>query len=99
MLLCHSDATAVGEELMRSRQVASRFSPHLQTYVVTRNDVSLADASSECVWDSRGAVHSRFDVDSPALCLVRPDGHLGFRALPPSWDALETHLSQVLLTD
>ena len=98
VLLDDTDTIGVEKELARARQLAGQYSPHLQAYVVTRGDIQLADGSSEHVWDSAGAVHARFQAEGPALCLVRPDGHLGFRAEPPSWDALEAHLSAVLLS-
>jgi hypothetical protein len=34
--------------------------------------------------DPAGALHERLGADRPCLCLIRPDGHLGLRAAPPS---------------
>ena len=80
-----------------ARALAERFGPSLEPYVVARNEFEAVEPSAELVWDSSGAVHARFDAAEPALCLVRPDGHLGFRAAPPDWDALEAHLGELLL--
>jgi hypothetical protein len=33
--------------------------------------------------DPAGALHE-LGADRPCLCLIRPDGHLGLRAAPPS---------------
>ncbi len=97
VLLNDTDVIAAGKELARARDVASRYGSYLQTYLVTRSAIELTDAWGEHLWDAGGALHERFGADEPALCLLRPDGHLGFRAAPPAWEALEEHLGRVLL--
>ncbi len=96
VLLDTADASIVERELERARQLAAKHSPHLRAFVATRRDIRFPDAWSEHVWDSTGALHARFQSEEPTLCLVRPDGHLGFRAEPMSWDALGAHLGIVL---
>jgi hypothetical protein len=65
--------------------------------VVTRSQVSNAGAPPELLRDPTGALHDRLGAKRPSLCLVRPDGHLGLRAEPPSLDVLEAHLRRILL--
>lgn len=96
VLLDNSDAIAAGEELAHARHVTRRHDPHLRAYLVTRLAIQLPDAPSEHLWDAGGALHERFGADEPALCLLRPDGHLGFRAAPPDWEALEEHLGHIV---
>jgi len=50
------------------------------------------------VWlDADGSVHERFGAGSECLYLIRPDGHVGFRAQPARQESLESYLSRVLL--
>jgi 2-polyprenyl-6-methoxyphenol hydroxylase-like FAD-dependent oxidoreductase len=99
VLLDSADASATQRELERARQLAAKHHPHLRAFVATRRDIRFPDARSEHVWDSTGALHARFQAEEPTLCLIRPDGHLGFRAEPMSWDALDAHLSTVMPTE
>jgi hypothetical protein len=46
--------------------------------------------------DPKGALHRRYGAGSECLYLLRPDGYVGFRSQPASWNALEEHLSQIL---
>jgi hypothetical protein len=55
-------------------------------------------APDELLCDPGGALHGRLGAERPSLCLVRPDGHLGLRAEPPSLAALEAHLGRILLS-
>ncbi len=42
--------------------------------------------------DRSGLLHERLGGARPTLCVIRPDGHLGFCCSPPSLDSLLTHL-------
>ncbi len=97
-LLDNADASFTESELGRARQLAAKHRPHLRAFVATRRDIQLSDAWDEHVWDSTGALHERFQTEEPTLCLIRPDGHLGFRVEPMSWEALDEHLGTVLPT-
>ncbi|MEM7224942.1 MAG: FAD-dependent monooxygenase [Pseudomonadota bacterium] len=94
VLLGDADHAAVELALELARAAVQSAGRHLKAYVVTRNE---AGASSAILRDPSGTVHERLGADKPSLCVVRPDGHLGFRAAPPSLDALQAHLSRILL--
>jgi hypothetical protein len=68
----------------------------VQAWVVTRNALPGHGDVDELLHDQTGALHERFGADRAGLCLVRPDGHLGLRAEPPSLDALRAHLAGIL---
>jgi hypothetical protein len=70
----------------------------VQPYVVTRNALNHEDLPDELLCDPTGALHERLGAEQPCLCLVRPDGHLGLRAEPPSLSALQAHLQRILLS-
>ncbi len=97
VLLGEADEGAVTEGLALASAAARRYRPHLQAFVVTRNPVAVENASSELLRDPTGALHERLGARRPSLCLVRPDGHLGLRAEPPSLGVLEGHLRRILL--
>jgi hypothetical protein len=50
---------------------------------------------ADLLYDPTGLLHERLGDAGPCLCLVRPDGHLGFRSSPPSLDALRDYLGRL----
>lgn len=47
--------------------------------------------------DARSTVHKQYGVSSTAaLYLVRPDGYISLRAIPPLWQPLKTHLARYM---
>ena len=62
---------------------------------MTRNLPTDAHAPDGLLQDPTGALHERLGAAQPCLCLIRPDGHLGFRAAPPSAAALGAHLRRI----
>ena len=50
------------------------------------------------VWlDPEGAMRRLLGARRTALALVRPDGYLGYRGQPASWEALHGHLNRYLI--
>jgi hypothetical protein len=87
-----ADPAGVGDGLALARAAAQQYRPHMQAYVVTGHALSRDDTARELLCDPTGALHARLGAAQPCLCLVRPDGHLGFRCEPPSLEALQAHL-------
>jgi NADPH-dependent dioxygenase len=96
LMLGEADSGAVEEGLALASAAAERYRPHVQAYVVVRNARSGEDVPAELLCDPVGALHERLGAERPCLCLVRPDGHLGFRGEPPSLESLEAHLRRIL---
>jgi 2-polyprenyl-6-methoxyphenol hydroxylase-like FAD-dependent oxidoreductase len=94
-MLGEADPAAVGQGLALARAAAKSYRPYVQAYVVTGNALTGEDAPDELLCDPTGALHARLGADRPCLCLVRPDGHLGLRAEPPSLEALQAHLRRM----
>jgi hypothetical protein len=92
LLLGEADRAALPEGLALASAAAERYRPHLRAYVVTRNTL---DGPDDLLCDPTGSLHARLGVDRPCLCLIRPDGHLGLCAEPPSLEALQTHLDGI----
>jgi 2-polyprenyl-6-methoxyphenol hydroxylase-like FAD-dependent oxidoreductase len=98
LMLGDADPAAADAGLALASAAAQRYRPHVQAYVVTRNAAPGDDVASELLCDPTGALHERLGAEQPCLCLVRPDGHLGFRGEPPSLEALQAHLRHIFLS-
>ena len=96
-MLGEAHAAALAEGIALAEAAAQTYAPHLHAFVVTRNAATGRNVSHEVLRDASGALHDRFGADRPCICLVRPDGHLGLRAEPPSMAALQTHLGRILV--
>ena len=96
LLLGETEPAAVSEGLALVRAAARRCRPHVEAYVVVRSDRADGSIAADLLHDPTGALHHRLGADRPSLCMVRPDGHLGFRSEPPSLEALEAHLARIL---
>jgi 2-polyprenyl-6-methoxyphenol hydroxylase-like FAD-dependent oxidoreductase len=98
LMLGEADRAAVDEGLALANAAARRYRPHVQAYVVTRNAVDGESAPDELLRDPTGILHERLASERPCLCLVRPDGHLGFRGEPPALEDLQAHLRHLFLS-
>ncbi len=95
LLLGDADAVAVDAGLSLVRNVTGRYGTHVIAHVVTSNAVACERDAGELLLDRNGAIHARLACGEPCLCLVRPDGHLGMRCVPPSLQAVEAHLARI----
>lgn len=63
--------------------------------------IHLGDSLPEGLWtgaallDPGGASHARYGAEGECLYLIRPDGYVGYRALPPLWEPLKEYLGRV----
>jgi 2-polyprenyl-6-methoxyphenol hydroxylase-like FAD-dependent oxidoreductase len=90
------DGAKSDEVVKMARHVADRFSPHVKAFVVTRN-ANASGSHEDFIVDATGTAHSRLGGDAPSLCLIRPDGHLGLRLMPPSLPAVEAYFARILV--
>ena len=95
VMLGEADSAALDRGLALARAASGRYGPHVQAWIVTRNSVPGHGTVDELLHDQRGALHERLGAERPCLCLVRPDGHLGFRGEPPSLESLQAHLERI----
>jgi hypothetical protein len=64
-------------------------------FVVLRSAPPNEPVPGDLLYDPTGLLHQRLGDAGPCLCLIRPDGHLGFRCSPPSPDALRAYLARI----
>ncbi len=95
LLLGDADAAAVDAGLSLVRSVTERYGAHVNAHVVTVNGAASGSDARELLLDRDGAIQARLGGDEPCIALVRPDGHLGMRCIPPSLPAVEAHLSRI----
>ena len=96
LMLGDAQPEEVDAALALAQAATERYRPHVRAWVVTLNAVAGEEASGALLRDPTRALHERLGADRARLCLVRPDGHLGLRAAPPSLAALQTHLRRIL---
>ena len=74
---------------------APQLTPHL---IVAGRSLSpdLAPSGS-ILWDNERALHQRYGADSACLYLIRPDGYIGYRSLPPEGAKLKTYWERIFV--
>jgi 2-polyprenyl-6-methoxyphenol hydroxylase-like FAD-dependent oxidoreductase len=96
-LLGDSAPAETGEALALLDAVAARHPGCLRGYAVTQT-LSVSDEGTDrLLWDQSGKLHERLGAQGPMLCLIRPDGHLGFRCAPPSLATLTGYLKRLFV--
>ena len=97
-VLLGATPTAETAEMLPDLQAAVRDSASkLNLYLVVLSEAEPGNLCGQVVLDPKGRLHERLGADRPRLCLVRPDGHLGFSCAPPSVQSLKTYLGGIFL--
>jgi 2-polyprenyl-6-methoxyphenol hydroxylase-like FAD-dependent oxidoreductase len=103
LLAFAGDASRPGriERARAAVEAARAFGPDVRARVVTRTRGAAAELAAEDVpvlLDETGALHRRYAAKRGRLCLVRPDGYLGFTGALADGDRLTAHLARFLPT-
>ncbi|MDR3632902.1 MAG: FAD-dependent monooxygenase [Isosphaeraceae bacterium] len=90
---CHLRLAKIGQ------QAEAAFPGLVRSHLIVAGDGQPAGTEGTAsVWlDPEGAVRRLIGAREEALALVRPDGYLGFRGQPASWDALKAYLDRTLI--
>ncbi len=77
--------------------LARLHAPDLDAYLVARGDVAPPGISWDgpTLRDHFGELHRRFGARGACLYLVRPDGYIGYRAMPPDPVRLQAYLGRI----
>lgn len=97
VLLFAADASADDlEELARIVPLArSSVRQPLNVWIAVKDDTGYPALNNLLLVDPDGRLHDYFGADRPAICVIRPDGHLGFWHDEPSAAALTGHLKKI----
>lgn len=96
ILLGDADHAQVSEGLQLLQTIRSENQNGFETAaVVVMGDAAQTTQPAGVVQDSTGKLHERLCSNEPNLCIIRPDGHLGFRCQPPSAEKTRHHLSLI----
>jgi len=93
-----TDQSGIEKLVEISRLARKQYGEILKTQLIVpsstlhNNQTSLALAFDGVWLDAQHTVHSQHAVHEPALVLVRPDGYVGFRSQPATWESLLSHL-------
>ncbi|GHB40043.1 hypothetical protein GCM10007094_31660 [Pseudovibrio japonicus] len=99
ILLGDADHTQVSEGLQLLKTIRSNSPNGFETAaLVVTGDAAQTNQPAGVVKDSTGKLHERLCSNEPNLCIIRPDGHLGFRCQPPSAEKTRQHLSLIYPT-
>jgi 2-polyprenyl-6-methoxyphenol hydroxylase-like FAD-dependent oxidoreductase len=95
LLMLGGAAPPVVEEALARINAAAAGPPRLRAHVVVRTAPTPERIPDGVLCDPNGDLHDRLAADGPTMCLIRPDGHLGFRCQPPSFDTLDAYLRRL----
>jgi hypothetical protein len=78
--------------------VTERFPQQVAVYCIVAPEAQPHDLERfPLLTDSEGAFRVVYGVSQPALYLVRPDGHVAYRASPVRREALARYLGRILV--
>jgi len=78
-------------------KVASRFCDWIDIYVVVPFEEGKRDLPNyaSVIYDDQKYLHEYYGASSECLYLIRPDGYIGFRSQPASYEKLEEYLLRI----
>ncbi len=95
-LLLGDGGVASGPEALSMLQAATERLPGKpRAYAVSKSANAPDPFPDTALWDPDGTLHDRLAAQAPTLCIIRPDGHLGFRCHPLATDALGAYLRRL----
>jgi 2-polyprenyl-6-methoxyphenol hydroxylase-like FAD-dependent oxidoreductase len=80
-----------------ARVVEQRYAGLMAAHLIAFAMPPESSWNGSLLLDIDGRVHRRYDAIAPCLYLVRPDGYIAYRTLPPRPDFFEGYLAQVFL--
>jgi 2-polyprenyl-6-methoxyphenol hydroxylase-like FAD-dependent oxidoreductase len=94
------EPAAVAELVAIGRQAETAYPGLIRVHLIVPGQALPAGGETPAsTWlDPAGWVRRCLGAREPALALVRPDGYLGYRGQPASWDGLRGHLERYLVT-
>ena len=80
-------------------KIAREHDEQITTLLVARGDFAPPSIAWDgpILFDHLGELHRRFGARGPCLYLIRPDGYLGYRAIPPDATKLAEYLRRIFV--
>jgi 2-polyprenyl-6-methoxyphenol hydroxylase-like FAD-dependent oxidoreductase/heme-degrading monooxygenase HmoA len=99
-LLLYVDASVDEETVLGLEKMADAVREQgagmVNAYLLASPDAALpALLDLPMLRDTQGGFRAAYRVSTAAAYLIRPDGHVGFRALPPALPAIQEYLSRI----
>ena len=95
ILLLPADPGQVAELSAMGRRAEATYPGAVRSHVIAPGDFSTPGGAD---WlDPEGSLRRILGATDSALALVRPDGYLGYRGQPASWDDLRRYLDGTLV--
>lgn len=94
------EGSAAGDLTLLARRVEAAYGDVLRVHRVGLGGVGQEGGVPDDalgLTDADGSCHRRYDAERPCLYLLRPDGHVGFRARPPALGPLAEYLDTRVL--
>jgi 2-polyprenyl-6-methoxyphenol hydroxylase-like FAD-dependent oxidoreductase len=66
----------------------------LHLFLPGHSDETVTDKNVNVLYDKSGNAHARYGAKGECVYLIRPDGYIGYRSLPPNLSRLKEHISK-----
>ncbi len=94
LLLIPADGTRTADLVEIGRLAEATYPGAIRAHLIAP---AAGDGLAPDWLDPEGSLRRSLGATGPALALVRPDGYLGYRGQPASWDDLRGHLDRYLV--
>ena len=91
-----SDATSTEKLLKLAEEISVQFSKTVRSHFVTPTTITT---NASTLHDRLEYLHEKYGIQQPHLCLIRPDGYIGFQGGIDAIEPLKHYLAQVLIED
>jgi 2-polyprenyl-6-methoxyphenol hydroxylase-like FAD-dependent oxidoreductase len=99
LLPAGGDAAGLAEMREIGQRAEATYPGVVRPYLIVPADALPAGADGASVWlDPGGSVRRLFAARESMVAVVRPDGYLGYRGRPASWDGLRAYLDRYLVS-
>lgn len=78
-----------------AEMIADGFGALVAVHLIAADGAPLSQLPGQAIIDTQQSAHRAYGAVAPCLYLIRPDGYVGFRSLPPDRASLSGFLSRI----